>query len=87
MDEIKEAYEKAKADQAEYSRNPDSAAAKKTARTAGGLMFGLGLVGAGICYYLWTSRGVFYVLLGAGTLTFVGLGLYALAFGKMPGKR
>jgi hypothetical protein len=50
MDEIKEGYEKAKADQAEYSRNPDSPAAKKTARTAGGLMFVVGLIAGGISY-------------------------------------
>ena len=83
-DEIKAAYEKAKADQPEYGRNPNSPAARKTARTAGGLMFVVGLVGGGISYYLWQYQGRFSIILAAATLTFLGLGLYLVAFGKMP---
>jgi hypothetical protein len=87
VDDMKEAYEKAKADQAEYSRNPGSPAAKKTARTAGAIMFVVGLITGGISYYLWQYQGLVSVLLAAATLTFLGLGLYLVAFGKMPKRR
>jgi hypothetical protein len=84
MDELKKAYEEAKANQAEHSRDPGSSAAKKTARTAGAIMFALGLIGAGIAYYLYEYQGMLSILVLAVTLTFLGLGLYLVAFGKMP---
>lgn len=87
IDEIKEAFEKAKADQTEYSRNPNSPAAKRTARRAGAAMFGIGLVGGGIGYFLWQHQGRFSILVTAATLTFLGLGLYLFAFGKVPTKK
>lgn len=47
-------------------------------------MFAVGLIAGGISYCLWEYQGRFSIILAAVTLTFVGLGLYLVAFGKMP---
>ncbi|MEM7135962.1 MAG: hypothetical protein AAF500_05240 [Myxococcota bacterium] len=87
LDELRSAYEDAKAQQAEISANPEGATAKKTARGAGAAMFVIGLIGAGIAYYLYAYQGIISGLVSAATLTFLGLGLYAMVTGKMPKKR
>lgn len=86
-DEIKEAYEKAKARNEEFAKNPSSPAAKRTARLAGAVLFFAGVVLAGIGYFTWTQTGRVLVLLVAAVATFLGIGLYLMLFGKMPGKK
>jgi len=86
-DEIKRAYEEAKRNQADYSRNPNSPAAKKTARTGGAIMFLVGALLAGANYYLWVYQQRFIVLLLAAAAAFLGLGLYFIVFGKAPARK
>jgi hypothetical protein len=83
-EELEKTYEQEKAKVAEYVKNPESPAAKKTARMAGVLMLVVGLLFAGANYYMYAYQGSVYILLAALALGFVGLGLYAIVFGKMP---
>ncbi len=87
MDKFKTALEKAQADQKAHQANPDSAAAKKTARTAGLISLVLGALFSAGSYYLYTEQGRVSVFLVAIALTGVGLGAYMLLMGKMPQPR
>ena len=86
MNEIRAAWAQAKIDQVEHQKNPDSADARRTARIAGVMLFAVGLLfcGAVYLYYIWESR-VSSLLTGVA-LTGVGLGLYLMVMGRMPGK-
>lgn len=86
-DDLKQAWENAKADQDKFSRNPSSPAAKRNARRAGIGLFVLGLVCAGINYATWVSSGRVWILVVAAAVTFVGLGIYLMVFGEMPGRK
>jgi hypothetical protein len=86
-EEFKKAYEQERANVGEYVRNPESPAAKKTARHAGVMMLIVGLVFSGANYYTYAYQGSIYKWLAVLAIGFVGLGLYAIVFGKMPKPR
>ena len=84
IDGLKDAYEKERARQEAHKKNPNTPEAKKTVRIGGLFMFVLGCVGAGVVYYLYAYEALISGWASAFTVTFLGLGLYAIAFGKMP---
>lgn len=89
LGKIKEEFEKQKTIQkklasAEMSGSPEGRA---NIRKGGIIMLLLGLVFGGANYFTWSFWGVVYKLLLALSLGLLGLGVYALLTGKMPGKK
>ncbi len=84
LDDIKGKIETELAQQLKHRGNPDSREAKKTARIAGVMFFVIGIVVAGVSYYLYKYRGIVSPWIIGLMLIFLGIGLYTTAFGKFP---
>lgn len=87
LEEFKKVYANERLKQEEYRKHPDSTASKKAARVGGLVLFVLGLIMTGINYYTWTYHGFIRKWPLAVNLAFLGLGLYLIIKGKMPGRR
>lgn len=83
-EKIKEEYKK----QNDLVRSDGQSPEARQANRMGGIvMLVLGFVGLGVNWYCWTRLGYTATLLVAGTVTFLGLGVWVLIIGKMPFKR
>lgn len=86
---IKEEFEAQKIRQTQLAsaETRGTPAGRTNIRKGGGVMVLLGLVFGGANYFTWSFWGTIYKLLLALSLGLLGLGIYALLTGKMPGKK